>query len=101
MDNPYLTILDVMKKEGQNEKPSISLGKVVNPTTIQVNDLQITKENLYFADYLLEGYKRKVTVNGTSNTYITKDTLQQGDIVAVVPIHDMQTYIILAKVAKA
>lgn len=101
MDNPYLTILDVMKKQGQNENPSITLGKVINPTTVQVGDLQITKENLYFADYLLKGYKRELNVNGTSNTYITKDTLKQGDIVAVVPTQDMQTYIILAKVVEA
>ena len=99
MDNPYLTILDVIKKQGDVGTPFITLGKVINPTTIQVGDLQITKENLYFADYLLQDYTRKISVNNsTPNTYKTKDTLMAGDTVVVVPIHDMQTYIVLAKV---
>ncbi|MCS4471089.1 DUF2577 domain-containing protein [Clostridium botulinum] len=77
MDNPYLTILQIMKKQGVQETPSITLGKAINSTTIQVGDLQLTKDNLL----------------------INKDiTLSSEDTVAVYPINNGQIYIVLCKV---
>ncbi|ACQ53544.1 DUF2577 domain-containing protein [Clostridium botulinum] len=77
MDNPYLTILQIMKKQGTQETPFITLGKAINSTTIQAGDLQLTKDNLL----------------------INKDiTLNSGDTVAVYPINNGQIYIVLCKV---
>lgn len=60
-DNPYLKILGLMEKHGQTyNTPSIEIGYVVSPEplTVKIGDLQLTKEDLLIADYLLKEYKR-------------------------------------------
>ncbi|HGG0416531.1 TPA: hypothetical protein ACJFE8_001294 [Clostridium sporogenes] len=77
MNNPYLTILQIMKKQGTAKAPSITLGKAINSTTIQVGELQLSKDNLL----------------------INKDiTLNNGDTVVVYPMSNEQIYIVLCKV---
>ncbi len=77
MNNPYLTILQIMKKQGTEKAPSITLGKAINSTTIQVGELQLSKDNLL----------------------INKDiTLNNGDTVVVYPMSNEQIYIVLCKV---
>ncbi|WP_273092346.1 DUF2577 domain-containing protein [Clostridium thermopalmarium] len=106
--DPYVEILTHMRNEGAKfNPPSVQLGEMISSDTLKLGELQITKSNLYFADYLLKGYERQITFEISkedntkekmSVTYKTDDELKPGDIVAVLPTEDRQTYIILAKV---
>lgn len=108
--------------------PAIMLAKVLSSApnlTIKVGDLQIGKENLLVADHLLSAYTRAFSIEAsqvtcsTSNTEVgdhgshkhsitsmevlqgsikTIDTINMGDILAVMPTYDEQTFIILARV---
>ena len=127
-DNPYSKIIEQMKKQGASSNPpAIEIGKVIspNPLTIRIGDLQIDKDNILIADYLLKEYKRKIKIpevtatgetnnvsvgdHGTHKHNVIKvgvneveitflDTLKQGDKLAILPTSDRQTYIILARV---
>ncbi len=127
-DNPYSKIIEQMKKQGASSNPpSIEIGEVIspNPLTIKIGDLQVDKDNILIADYLLKEYKRKIKVpkvtatgetnsasvgdHGTHKHDVVKvgineveltflDTLKQGDRLAVWPTEDKQTYIIVARV---
>lgn len=126
MRDPYIGLLSAMQRQGASTNPpGIKLAEVVAPPpniVIKMGDLQVDKDNIYIADYLLPGYRRTanqqseggiITHDGGDPTYspytvleslthsgtITlTDTLKPGDIVAAVPTEDGQTYIILAKV---
>ncbi|WP_025435420.1 DUF2577 family protein [Peptoclostridium acidaminophilum] len=95
---------------------------------VKLDDIEVDKDNLLISEHLIQGYsKRLEKISVTSNTgtatlklsepqtyevksvdidfandgsgEITyKTDLQQGDIVAVIPTHDRQTYIVLCKV---
>ncbi|KJR48395.1 hypothetical protein UF75_1193 [Desulfosporosinus sp. I2] len=64
--------------------PYVQVGVVVSPDplTIKLGDLQIGKENLLVADYLL----------------LDTEGLKAEDIVALIPTLDEQTYIVLARI---
>lgn len=129
-DNPYSKMIEIMKRQSANSNPpSIQIGEVIEPPPnliIKVNDLQIDKDNILIADYLLKDYMREVrtdtmantpskqyvtgttTVSGTHdhniknltlhNTKVyTEDTLEKGDLLAVMPVYDRQLYIILTR----
>lgn len=95
-----------------------------DPLTIKLGDLQIGKENLLVADYLLPDYARKINIPSTegsgvmssvtvgdygSHTHdITElaitdgdiaftDGLKKDDIVALTPSLDGQMYIVFAR----
>ena len=127
-DNPYSKLIEQMKKQGAtSNSPSIQIGEVIspNPLTIKIGDLQIDKDNILIADYLLKDYRRKVKIpevvatgetnnvsvgdHGTHKHSVDKigineveitflDTLKQGDKLAILPTSDRQTYITLARV---
>lgn len=127
-DNPYSKIIEQMKKQGASSNPpSIEIGEAIspNPLTIKIGDLQIDKDNILIADYLLKDYRRKVKIpevtatgetnnvsvgdHGTHKHSVDKigvneveitflDTLKQGDKLAILSTGDGQTYIILARV---
>lgn len=179
--NPYSDLVNLMRKQGAvYNPPAVQLAKVLTPPpnlTIQTGDIQIDKDNILIADYLLADYKRAYhmegklhlsasdtnaednlsgatnikahshTVSGSSpegsvtgtaasvdhdhtiknitintedfnahgdgkdpivndktapDTYFAfKDTLKKGDIVAVMPTEDRQTYIILSRLVRA
>lgn len=110
---------------GKNNTPYVQLGVVVSadPLTVKLGDLQIGKENLLIADYLLPDYQRVASIpitdgsgvmsstsigeHGSHTHNITKlgiegeivltDGLKADDIVALIPSLDEQTYIVLAK----
>jgi hypothetical protein len=104
--DPYVKILNLMTKKGSENNPlSICIGKVISPPPeiiIQTNNLQLYKEDLYIADYLLQGYSRKVSIapDCTGNIIAANDTIEVGDELAVLPTADNQTWIILCKVVK-
>lgn len=127
-DNPYSKLIEQMKKQGATSNPpSVQIGEVIspNPLTIRIGDLQIDKDNILMADYLLKEYKRKVkipevTATGETNNVSVGDhgihkhsvekigineveitfldTFKQGDKLAIIPTSDRQTFIILARV---
>lgn len=129
MQNPYVELLSTMREQGKSvNPPSIKLAEVVSSPPeiiIKMGDLQIDKDNILIADYLLPEYKREITIpltdsksemtqtsvgdHGSHNHDVTKieitdgkiqfnDTLKPGDIVVAMPTSDGQTYIILARV---
>lgn len=103
--DPYVKMLNLMKKKGAESNPlSISIGKVIAPPPeiiVQTNDLQLYKEDLYIADYLLSGYSRQVSITNSEGSAINMlDTIKVGDELAVMPTEGNQTWIILCKVVK-
>lgn len=129
MENPFADMLTIMREQGARDNPpTIQVATVVSPPpgiAIVLGELQVDKDNILIADYLLPNYQRKITIPETSATgsvntntppppephvhNITKvgipsgdikltDTLKIGDKVAVMSTADRQTYIILAKV---
>ncbi|MGB9813537.1 MAG: DUF2577 domain-containing protein [Thermovenabulum sp.] len=127
--NPYSTLIKIMREQGAKyNPPSIQIGQVISPPpniVIKIGDLQVDKDNILIADYLLPTYQRQISIPMTSGAGImsseivgdhgththtiyqleisqgkiqTQDTLKSGDLVAVMPTEDRQTYIVLAKV---
>lgn len=103
--DPYVKMLNLMKKKGaESNPPSIGIGKVISPPPeiiVQTSNLQLYKDDLYIADYLLSGYSRQVSIpncNGTAMSMV--DTIKVGDELAILPTGDNQTWIILCKVVK-
>lgn len=61
MGNPYNKMINLIKKTGAAyNPPSIMIGEVImdEPLTIRIGELEITKENILVADYLMKGYTR-------------------------------------------
>lgn len=98
-------------KERDNNNP---LGPVVGivvspPPAIQVSlgdKILLDSSDLIIASKVLEGYERKVSIDGVSTTdplpiskiegnLIYKDTLKPGDSVILVPSADEQTYFLI------
>jgi len=126
--NPYSAIINHMRMQGAKfNTPYVQVGVVVSPDplTIKLGDLQIGKENLLVADYLLPSYTRKLNLpvtegsgtmssasvgeHGSHTHSITElgitegdatltDGLKASDIVALISTLDEQTYIVLARV---
>lgn len=126
-ENPYSKMIELMQRQGSIvNPPSIQVAEVISTPpnlVIKLGDLQVDKDNILIADYLLPGYKRKASQKSAGNiishddgdpreyspyTVIEElthsgsieftDTLQTGDMVVVMPTEDKQTYIILARV---
>ena len=119
MRNPYSGLVNHMRTQGAKyNTPYVQTGTVISadPLTIKLGDLQIGKESLLVADYLLPNYARKITIPTTTATGSTTTEsimsvgipdgditftdygLKENDIVALIPTLDEQTYIVLAKV---
>lgn len=128
MKNAYSAIINHMRTQGAKYNPPVvQVGVVVaaDPLTVKLGDLQISKDNLLVADYLLPSYQRQLNIPLTdgsgvmsaeevgpygSHTHaISKlgvsdgainftDGLKQDDVVALIPTADEQTYIVLARV---
>ncbi|MBZ9615287.1 DUF2577 domain-containing protein [Clostridium estertheticum] len=120
MNDPYSGILNHMRKQGAKyNAPGIQMGIVISsdPLIIKVGDLQIDKDNIFIADYLLKDYTRKISLPSTnaigtagdqniSNISIPeailnfKDGLKNNDTVIMFETEDAQKYIILARVVE-
>lgn len=118
--NPYTTLINHMRNQGAHyNPPSIEIGKVSSedPLVVQVGDLPLAKKNLYMADYLLNGYRRKISIplvsaiGNTSNGSISSigiangeldclEGLKKDDLVALIQINATK-YLILCKVVEA
>lgn len=105
-----------------HESMESSVGEILAPPPnikVKWNNIELTKEQIYIAEYLLAGYKRTGKGNiksgtqdadcgcgnnhshGIDNDYtdtiIYTDTLKVGDIVSVVPIKNGQRFLITDK----
>lgn len=70
-DNPYSKIIEIMQKQGSTSNPpSIQIGEVISPPPnliVKINDLQIDKDNILIADYLLKDHMREVRTDTMTN----------------------------------
>lgn len=71
IDNPYSTMIELFRQEGAKyNAPELNIGVVLTEEpnlTIESNGIQLDKDNLYIADYLLSGYKRSFKSSATTN----------------------------------
>lgn len=116
------SFVGVVHQIAQSELPARTrIGKILaSPPDIQVqlDDIVLSKDDVYISSYLLSGYTRHV-VGATSyagggsgdaayeshnhpvdNDETWTDTLVPGDLVTVVPLEGDQLYIIEDKVVK-
>lgn len=120
MEDCYSKLINIIKKHGAAyNPPSIDIGIVLSsePLIIKIGDLQLTKDNIFVADYLLKNYKRKITMSSTSvnedSTNINLpaptisdtdvsfiDGLKKEDTLACLATEDKQRYIILCRVVR-
>lgn len=82
--------------------PYVQIGVVtaLDPLTVKLGDLEIGKDNLLIADYLLSNYGRKMTIPDVPATDITfTDGLIKDDVLALTPALELegQKYIVLAR----
>ena len=88
MDNDfyYTQMLEMMRLQGGKDNPvTIQIGTMQSSNSVKIDDLVLTREDLYIADYLLSENVEK---------------LKKGDKVAVQGL-DNNMYLILARVVKA
>lgn len=126
--DPYSEMIKLMQQHGSKyNPPSIQLGEVtsISPLTIHTGDIQLNKNNLLVADYLLKDYSRNVSLESTSASGETdlqavgdhgshkhgitsvnfqgplnlEDGLKKNDIVALIQM-DTATFLILCRVVK-
>lgn len=101
MKDPYVKMINLMKERGADSNPpGIQLGTMINSNTLKVGDLQVGRQNLYIASYLVSNKPGKVITDTGTYNIVNLLKLKAGDVVAVMPTVDMQTYIILAKVVR-
>ncbi|WP_240951473.1 DUF2577 domain-containing protein [Caldanaerobacter subterraneus] len=119
-------MLKIIREQGAyHNPPPIQIGEVISPPPnikIRVGDLQLDRDDVLIADYLLADYARQielknVTLQSTLSTVAEhthtidsfqinqanlklKDTLKTGDLVALLATADRQTFIVLCKVVK-
>lgn len=107
MKDPFLEMINVIKNKGAAfNPPSIQLGTVISPEplVIKLGGIQIDKDNILIADYLLKDYIREYQsssnkANWSTTSYIKyTDVFKKDDILAVLATEDNQTFIILARV---
>ena len=69
--NPFSSLIEIIREQGSfNNSPDLMIGEILNPPpniAIKVGDIQLDKDNLYIADYLLEDYKRKIQIKEDAN----------------------------------
>lgn len=110
-DHNYSEFVEVLRDEGKKYNPqTLFIGTMKSATSVEIDDLILEGDDLYIADYLMEGYKFPLvtpyvsSVSFGSETYSTtnpavrKSGLKKGDLVAVMKCNDNDTYVILAKV---
>lgn len=125
--DPFSGIVNMLKEQSKTFDTVLQLAEVISAPPeikIKVKDVEIDKDNIMIADYLLPEYKREFTqscegeiISHTeppalydSHTIVESlnvhgkcswtDTLAKGDVVAVFPIEDWQNYVIVARVVR-
>ena len=68
LDNAYSGIINIMREQGTKyNAPALMLGEVISsePILIKAGDIQLDKDNLYIADYLMPDYSREASLTGS------------------------------------
>lgn len=145
-NNPFSEIILMMQEHGRKySPPSVKIARVVHVEEsdnelldihIEVDDLKVTKKNIYISDFLTKEHRREMRTDimgniGSKNVmsgtvdlvndggdnasshmhsmetftikhtnHYTRDTLKVDDLVAVMPVYDKQTYIILTRIMR-
>ena len=111
-DQYFAEMLNMMREQGRKDNPTtLQIGVMQSATSVKLNDLILTAEDLYIADHLVAGYTRapKVpyvssvtdTQASTQATLTFTDGLKKGDLVAVQKLQYTNKFVILAKVVEA
>lgn len=106
-DHYYAELLELMRAQGKKDNPeTIQIGTMLSPTSVRIDDLILNAEDLYIADYLVKGYRRKIEIpylsdtGGTTQEYITyADGLKAGDLVAIQRVKN-NMYVIISRVVR-
>lgn len=68
LDNPYSQLVNLIREQGtRGNSPDLMLAEVLTPypeITVKAGDIQLDKDNLFIADYLLPNYKRAYYIEG-------------------------------------
>lgn len=84
-DHYYAEMLNLMRSQGKIDNPTtLQLGEMQSSDSVLIDDLLLESEDLYIADYLAGS-----------------DGLKKGDIVAIQKLSDDDMYVILARVVGA
>lgn len=73
-DNPYYSMIGMMRKAGKESNGSpffIGTVKATAPLTVQVGDIPITRKNMKINRHLLKGYTRQMRLDTTEGTGTT------------------------------
>ena len=90
INNPYTGLLNIMQEKGKKyNTPALYIGKVIQPQTlkIKIGELVLEQDDMLISSALIDS-------NNRSNN------LKQGDLLALMPTENRQTYIVLCKVVK-
>ncbi|MBW9158867.1 DUF2577 domain-containing protein [Clostridium tagluense] len=128
MNDPYSGLVNHMREQGAKyNPPAIQIGIVISsdPLTIKVGDLQLDKDDILVADYLLKNYKLEINMPLTDGTGVISSStvgdhgdhthtisklgitkgiinsrigLIKDDAVVMLATEDEQKYIVLARV---
>lgn len=114
-DHCYAEMLKMMREQGSKDNPvTLQIGVMLSPTSVKIDDLILNSEDIYIADYLVEGYTRQLEIPYVSNVtgnstgvnaetqevLVYKEGLKKGDLVAVQRLHNTNKFVILAKVVE-
>lgn len=109
-ENPYSKLLEITQgpNKTKDKRDNVMIGEVISssPLTIAVGDLQIDKDNILVADYLLNDYSRDYSTNrhipngSDAGTIVYTDGINIGDRLAMLQTADNQLYIIIARVRR-
>lgn len=84
-DHYYAEMLNLMRSQGKIDNPTtLQLGEMQSSDSVLIDDLLLESDDLYIADYLA-----------------VSDGLKKGDIVAIQKLSDDDMYVILARVVGA
>jgi len=114
-DYQYAEMLELMRYQGGKDNPETpKLGVMLSANSVKIDDLTLYAEDLYIADYLVNGHIYQVETPyvydvqfghydgsfSTTDKAVRVNGLKAGDLVAVQKM-DNNMYLIFARVVRA
>lgn len=111
----YAQMLQLMRSQGSKDNPETTkIGVMLSANSVKLDDLTLYPEDLYIADYLVNGHIYQVETPyvydvqfghydgsfSTTDKAVRVNGLKAGDLVAVQKL-DNNMYLIYARVVKA
>lgn len=105
----YADFLGMMRTEGAHDNPeTLLIGTMLSSNSVEVDGLTLYRGDLYFADYLMEGFSYPLRTPYVYDSYFNRSSsavrstgLKKGDKVALMKCANNDTYVVLAKVVSA